>query len=74
MKTHCLKHNVEMIKLPVLWGMVLPSEDIGKNEILGGCDMPKEAYKYGYRCPIGGEEFFLSKDGRLIPIEVEELE
>jgi hypothetical protein len=69
MNTRCPTHDVEMIKLPVLWGMPIPTADIGNNEIIGGCCIPEEAYEYGYRCPIGHEEFFLSKDGKLIPAE-----
>jgi len=45
------------------------SEGLGKNEIIGGCCIPEEEYEYGFRCPVGGDEFFLSKDGKLISTE-----
>jgi hypothetical protein len=69
---NCPIHNVKMIKLPVLWGYPAITKDLGKNEIIGGCDIPEEMYKYGFRCPKGNEEYFLSKDGSLVPREKED--
>ena len=69
---NCPIHNVKMIKLPVLWGLPCTTEDLGQDEILGGCDITGEMYKYGFRCPEGGEEYFLSKDGSLVPNELTE--
>jgi hypothetical protein len=58
----CPVHNVVMIKKRILWGM--PVEPIKKDVILGGCDMPKNAPKYGYICPTENETYYFL-EGRL---------
>jgi hypothetical protein len=65
-KMLCPTHKVEIKRLPVLWGLPIQHKNLGRNHIIGGCDIPGEMYKYGFRCPVDEEEYFFSKDGNLI--------
>lgn len=63
----CPVHNISLCRMPVMYGMPIIGikyDDV----ILGGCCVEDDSPKFGYRCPVGREDFFI-RNGELIPIQ-----
>lgn len=67
MKTICPDHNVPLCRLPIMYGLPYPDEK-DDNVISGGCCVGNDSPVFGYRCPVGREEYCL-KDGRLLLVK-----
>jgi hypothetical protein len=47
-----------------MYGLPIPG-GVYDDVILGGCCVYEDSPKFGYRCPVGGEAYFL-KNGQLV--------
>lgn len=63
----CPKHNMVLIRKPILYGYPEPQGDYSK-VILGGCCVSDDSPKYGLECPVDQKAFVFNSKGILEPI------